>query len=91
MALRRWPSLAAACRAALAANGAVEGRDFSVVLCRQYDELELGVHVGEAVHLLVADLVDDGEEARLLRACGTRMADGAFCHCYVMLLHRACV
>jgi hypothetical protein len=46
----------------LTANGATEGPDFSVASCRQYDELRLG----EPVHLVVADLVDDGERAMLV-------------------------
>lgn len=73
-----WPSLAAACRDVLAANGAREGREFSVAAVRQYDELRLGAHLEEPAHLVVADLVDDGGRSwrRTRPSCTARRRSG---------------
>ncbi|GBF95168.1 hypothetical protein Rsub_07881 [Raphidocelis subcapitata] len=56
----RWGSLAGACREVLAANGAAEGAQWSVSCVRAYTELRVGEHLPSRVHLVVADLVDDG-------------------------------
>jgi hypothetical protein len=117
-----WPSLAGACRAVLAANGVAEGQDFSLALCRQYDELRpgaapaapggptasharaaaggtlpaapgaaprlgggLGPFIGAPVHLVVADLVDDGGGAGWLLQGGRLTV-----HPLTLVASRAC-